>query len=1365
MAIDKKIIKLGDLPLINKVYSDMELVAAISEGRKNFKFNATKIKGNKIESITGKMSNESGGRNSIYINFADGKIVPIYYYNGGEGEEGTPGFPGIKGPQGEDATTPKNISYDRKVDIINSTKIHIIDGDGNVVETELTDEEIESWLKLPWSALRGKDMNEKIYDLNELYLTDESYVKQFVETSFIYAEFDTSKEDENVRIFNSDTNNHIVYKKIWTYEDSELEVYYIYNPVTDSYDEVLVNLWKDVYLRDNDTDYYEATSSQLVDGTTIYYFDESDNTYKEVELLESEIIVDDVLTNKYIGDKRFEWYSSQIDQEFIVKYFASSDNYTYKLKNVDELTYFAYESNDNGEYTKVIFKQDIDGNWIGYKEDGDDLVYYKEATAENTAEENSTINFSNINVFYEYVYNPETDEEEPVLIQSLISYLDRPETRYYKVKEDKTLEEVESLDDINTNNYEKYIIETISGSTYTYEYYYPTVLYEGTANEEKYYSTNVLVLQHGSITFYVKDEDRKYYRQETYLDNNGKLVEEYIEIKPISWIYAEFLTEDEDVNVKLLNAMKGEGDEDNSTIDTKDEDYYEEYTHVPMNIIIPGNKTIYKKVSFGKYTQLDFNEYNAENDYYILPEEKTYSQVTHQQIVDNYLTEIYVKTIDDEGNEVYSLNRATINEATEYYILNYEKLTDSQEYLTNTEIDLVIGVPQLLPINIYPTSATDRNLVIEYDSDYITVYEDGSICAVDNSLAKLSSNPNYEGTDVKVVYEKDGQILLSANIHVNLIIPISNVDIETNYKSDSYYSTSDLDTNLELETNESIEFKASYSPAEVSYDTFTWIIKNSDGEELTRIDKDSLEVDDNNLACSLSSDTSTLNLTVHQQGSYYVQVIADDNFGAQEQILISILEPAKYVVVKDLEKVVEYYTDDEADAYNYEHSAEISAGTLEPITGKESSTSANPATIKNQYYLLDCLMGKTYYVDDLITVEPENTTDKSFNLVSSNNNLAIVVDGIKTIVVSEAYEKEATQDDIDNGIATELGEIILIPEETESYTTQVIQTIAAGTCDITGTLQKYPGVHFVDEEYNDIVTIDNNVRTEDGTIRIRLNIKQAIEAINIVPSNTIINLTEEKLLTAILTPNEGVNKKGFYWKAIPEDSIEFIPADNEDPTKVYIKGLIGGSVLVNAYADDGSGTNTENNPCTVKVTIPTKNINLYKDEDKVNDIIYVGIGESKNIIYDVEYQSGNVNSSNTEEIKWSSENPDVATVDNGVVSGVNIGTTTIIGYAGDNTGVFGSIVVEVIRLNTGISFEFNSVDMEVNDTLVLVPQFNEVNGEQSTNQVVVWNSENPEVAKIKSSGIIYALSAGETNITATTTDGTNLTATCLVKVI
>lgn len=1335
MAIDKKVIKLKDLPLINKVYSDMKLVAAVPVGRQNFKVEAELIKGNKIESITGKMSNESGGRNSIYINFADGKIVPIYYFNGSDGKEGKEGFPGIIGEQGEAAEVPKNISYTKKLDIINSTKVHIIDGDGNVVETELTDEEIESWLKLPWSALRGKDMNEKLYELNEIFIDDDLYTKRFVDVSYIYAEFDTTAENEKVRIYNSDTNSHIIYKKIWTFEDSDLETYYIYNPVTGQYNEVLVNLWTDVYLRDKDTDYYEATSSQLTDGTALYYFDEKTNSYKEVTLLETTHIVNEIETTEYIGDKRFEWYSSHIDQDFIVNYTVSNDSYRYNLKNVNELEVSAYASDDLTNYYKVIFVQNANADWVVYDEDRIPLT--------NTDGTEKIIDLSSVNVYYQLVKD-ENGNDTYQLISNFSEFLSRPNPRYYLVNSDSSLTEVESLDNINTNNYDRYIVETIEGSVYTYEYFYPTVLYEGTANEQKFYSENVLVLEHGTITLYSKDEDRKYYYKTNEVDSDGNPI--YKEISAIDWIYAEYITTDEDENVKLLNALSGEED-DNTQTDTANEDYVIDYVHVPMNIIIPGNKTIYKKVSLGKYSILDFNEYNSANDYYILPEEITYEKITAQQVRDNYLTEVYIKTVDDEGKEVYSLNRASISDDVDYYVVKYEKLENSEEYLTNTNVDLVIGVPQILPINIYPTNSTDRNLVIEYDTDYIKVYEDGSICAVNNSLAKLSTDTDYQGTIMKVLYEdEEGNILLSATIHINLIIPVEELTIESNYNKDEFYSLDTLDERLAVETNTEVEFRVSYSPNPSSYADFIWSVEGIDDFEV-------------------SDDTLSMKVNIPEQGDYRIEVMSNDGFKAKSSYTITVLEPAQYIVINDdLNKVVEYYTDEEAYNFNEEHAAEIAAGEIEAIVGEGYATADKPATIKEQYYLFNCLMGKDYFIDDIITVEPENTTRKIFDLTSSNNELASIVDSDRLIIVEEGYEKEATQDDIDNGVATEIGEIISIPAITRRETAQAIRTYAAGTCDITGTLSEYPDVRFVDKEYNDIVTISNGVKTEDGTVRIRLNIKQAITEINIVPQTVLLNIGEEKLVTAVVTPSSGVNMKDFTWKATPETAVEFIPADASDPTKMYIKGLEGGAALINAYSGDGSGVNTEYHPCTIKVTIPTKNINLYKDETKVNDIIYVGVGDTKNIVYEIEYQSRNTSSANTEDIKWSSENPEIASVENAVVTGNSVGTTTIIGYAGDSTGVFGSIVVEVIRLNTSISFDFNSVDMEVDDTLVLVPKFGEVNGEQSSNQVVVWDSSNPEVAKIKSSGIIYALKRGTSTITATTTDGTNLTASCTVTV-
>lgn len=54
--------------------------------------------------------------------------------------------------------------------------------------------------------------------------------------------------------------------------------------------------------------------------------------------------------------------------------------------------------------------------------------------------------------------------------------------------------------------------------------------------------------------------------------------------------------------------------------------------------------------------------------------------------------------------------------------------------------------------------------------------------------------------------------------------------------------------------------------------------------------------------------------------------------------------------------------------------------------------------------------------------------------------------------------------------------------------------------------------------------------------------------------------------------------------------------------------------------------------------------------------------------------------------------------------------------------------------------------------------------DNTSNKKIVWSTSNSEVASVDENGLVTALTAGTTTITATTTDGSNLSASCEVTV-
>ena len=227
---------------------------------------------------------------------------------------------------------------------------------------------------------------------------------------------------------------------------------------------------------------------------------------------------------------------------------------------------------------------------------------------------------------------------------------------------------------------------------------------------------------------------------------------------------------------------------------------------------------------------------------------------------------------------------------------------------------------------------------------------------------------------------------------------------------------------------------------------------------------------------------------------------------------------------------------------------------------------------------------------------------------------------------------------------------------------------------------------------------------------------------------------------------------------LPEDATDRSlswRSNNTAVATVNADGLVTakavGSATITATANDGSGKKAT---CRVTV-IPTL----------VNEVI---VSPST-----LELEVGNTTTlavavlpatATNKVLSWTSSNTAVATVNNnGEVSAVGLGTAIITATATDGSGKSGScqltvkpVMVQSIVLNP------TNAELNVGNHLTINAAVMPSNASIKT---LSWRSSNATVATVSSNGVVSALSVGTARITATATDGSGTSATCLVRVI
>lgn len=132
-------------------------------------------------------------------------------------------------------------------------------------------------------------------------------------------------------------------------------------------------------------------------------------------------------------------------------------------------------------------------------------------------------------------------------------------------------------------------------------------------------------------------------------------------------------------------------------------------------------------------------------------------------------------------------------------------------------------------------------------------------------------------------------------------------------------------------------------------------------------------------------------------------------------------------------------------------------------------------------------------------------------------------------------------------------------------------------------------------------------------------------------------------------------------------------------------------------------------------------------------------------------------------VRWESSNEKAATVENGIVTCKGYGTAEISATTEDGgfTAVCKVTAERKEILPTSITLDKADVTMNVGETTKLKA---DVWPTDADNKSVIWNSDNEDIAKVSSDGVVTAVKAGKTKVYATT-QANNLKAECEITVL
>ena len=291
----------------------------------------------------------------------------------------------------------------------------------------------------------------------------------------------------------------------------------------------------------------------------------------------------------------------------------------------------------------------------------------------------------------------------------------------------------------------------------------------------------------------------------------------------------------------------------------------------------------------------------------------------------------------------------------------------------------------------------------------------------------------------------------------------------------------------------------------------------------------------------------------------------------------------------------------------------------------------------------------------------------------------------------------------------------------------------------------------------DVATVSSDgviVGKKEGTTKIIASTVNGLDAyVNVEVVDKIVNVSKIIVEPTSMEINVG-EKREFNYVISPVNATNqgvMISSSNDEIISINDNNIIGvkeGNAIVTITTVDGDYN------AKIDVTVKGGSKIISATGLTVNpSVVNLSVGSS----FELETKVSPSNAT-YKDVKYQSSNPNVASINNGLIYGVSKGKTEIIVKTHNN--ITKRVVVNVTNVEiSSITLDKSSEKIKVGETLSLIKTINPSN---ASNQNVSWDSSNNFIATVDSNGIVTGRNSGKATITVRTNNGK--VASCMVEV-